>query len=237
MKKRKSPCLIVLHRLIMPMFLLFFFSGGLFATAHNNASNPSKANYSILETTKNFDFVVKGTVRDANGPLQGATVSEKGTSKQTLTNAAGQYTLSTSGPNATLVVSFVGYTSSEVKVSGKAVIDVTLQSSDGKLSDVVVTALGITRAKKSLGYSVGEIKGEDMNKVVQTNLVNSMAGKVAGVNISSTGGAATASVSVVIRGIRSLNTDNQPLFVVDGVPVKNSLNNISSNTGNDNTID
>ena len=237
MKKRKSPYLIVLHRLIMPMFLLFFFSGGLFATAHNNASNPSKKIYSILESTKNFDFIVKGTVRDANGPLQGATVSEKGTAKQTVTNAAGQYTLSTSGPNATLVFSFVGYAPIEVNVSGKAVVDATLQGADGKLSDVVVTALGITRAKKSLGYSVGEIKGEDMNKVVQTNLVNSMAGKVAGVNISSTGGAATASVSVVIRGIRSLNTDNQPLFVVDGVPVKNSLNNVSTNTGSDNTID
>jgi TonB-linked SusC/RagA family outer membrane protein len=235
--KKRSPYLILLHRLIMPMYLLFFFSGGLYATTHISANHPSKVAYAKLALSKTFDFVVKGTVRDANGPLQGATITEKGASKQTITNAAGQYSLNTSGPNVTLVISFVGYNSTEVKVGGKSEVNIILTPLAGQLSDVVVTALGITRAKKSLGYSVGEIKGEDMNKVSQTNLLNSMAGKVSGVSINSTGGAPTSSVSVVIRGIRSLNTDNQPLFVVDGVPVKNSLNNVSSNTGGDNTID
>ena len=199
--------------------------------------NSSSFNLPNYFSTKSFDVVVKGIVRDGNGPLQGATVSEKGSSKQTTTNAAGQFSLNVSNSNATLIVSFVGYNSVEVKVAGKSELNIVLQSSTAQLSDIVVTALGITRAKKSLGYSVGEIKGDDMNKVVQTNVLNSMAGKVSGVNISATGTTPTSSVSVVIRGIRSLNSDNQPLFVIDGVPVKNSMNNVGTNMGNKNDID
>ena len=243
--KKRCTSLNFVQRLKVPLYLMFFFSGGLSAREITAVSHNFKEEVNVHfemadatnESATNFDFVVKGTVRDANGPLQGATITEKGTSRQATTNAAGQYSINASGPKAVLVISYVGYTSTEVNVAGQTEVSITLQPAAGQLSDVVVTALGITRAKKSLGYSVGEIKGDDMNKVAQTNLLNSMAGKVSGVNISSTGGAPTASVSVVIRGIRSLNTDNQPLFVIDGVPVKNSLNNVSTNTGSDNSID
>ena len=184
------------------------------------------------------DFVVRGKVSDNSGPLVGVTVSEKDNTRATTTNSLGNFELSVSKPDAILVFSFVGYKSYEQPVNSQHDINVTLQTGTSQeLSGVVVTALGITRAKKSLGYSVGEIKGDDVNRVSQTNVLNGMAGKVSGVNISATGSTPTSSVSVVIRGIRSLNNDNQPLFVIDGVPVKNSLSNVGTNNGSDNDVD
>ncbi|HEV2479024.1 MAG TPA: SusC/RagA family TonB-linked outer membrane protein, partial [Puia sp.] len=106
-----------------------------------------------------------------------------------------------------------------------------------QMSGVVVTALGITRDKRSLGYDVGLVSGEDMNRVPEDNMLTSMSGKVSGVTVTTTGSSPTSSVSVVIRGIRSLNNDNQPLFVVDGVPMQNSMNNIGLNNGSGNDVD
>lgn len=184
------------------------------------------------------DTTVKGKVSDKSGPMAGVTVTEKGTSRITTTDESGYFNLAVSDPNAILVFSYVGYISAEIRLNGRRELNVNMQTGSAQeLSGVVVTALGITRAKRSLGYSVGEIKGEDMNRVSQTNALNSMAGKVSGVTISSTGSSPTSSVSVVIRGVRSLNSDNQPLFVIDGVPVKNSLSNIGTNMGSDNDVD
>ena len=181
---------------------------------------------------------VKGKVSDNNGPMPGVTVSEKGKSKATTTDAQGNFELDVSSPKAILVFSYIGYRTIEVPVNGQTMITINLEAGKSQdLSGVVVTALGITRTKRSLGYSVGEIKGDDVNKVAQTNVLNGMAGKVSGVTISATGSSPTSSVSMVIRGIRSLNSDNQPLFVIDGVPVKNSLSNVGTNKGNNNDVD
>ena len=175
---------------------------------------------------------------DSLGPLQGVTITEKGKSKASISDENGFFEIHVSGPNAILVFSFVGYQTEELALEGKSTVTIILKHTDFKeLGEVVVTALGIPRSRRSLGYSVGEIKGADMNRVTQTNVLNSMAAKVSGVNVNSTGGSPTASVSVIIRGIHSLNSDNQPLFVIDGAPVKNSMNNISTNMGNDNDID
>jgi len=179
---------------------------------------------------------IKGKVVSSGTVLQGVTVSEKGTANSTLTDARGNFSLQVKNLDATLVFSSIGYLTLEVALKGRSDLSIELQPESKELEGVVVTALGITRDKKSLGYSVGQIKGEDMNRVSQTNVLNSMAGKVAGVTISSTGSAATSSVSMVIRGIRSLNNDNQPLFVIDGVPVQNTMNNITS-IGNGNDVD
>ncbi|MFI5154151.1 MAG: SusC/RagA family TonB-linked outer membrane protein [Chitinophagales bacterium] len=185
-----------------------------------------------------IEFLVRGSVSDSNGPLEGVSVSEKGKTKGSRSDADGNFEILVSGPDAILVFSFVGYETLEFSISGKAILNITMQAGKSQeLSEVIITALGLSRAKKSLGYSVGEIKGEDMNRVTQTNVLSGMAAKVSGVNVSSTGGSPTASVSVIIRGIHSLNSDNQPLFVIDGAPVKNSMNNISTNMGNDNDID
>jgi TonB-linked SusC/RagA family outer membrane protein len=190
------------------------------------------------ETTVAATMVVKGKVMDASGPLAGVTILERGSATVAATDAGGNFLINVSAANAILVFTHVGYTTIDVPVNGRSFISVTMEAGKAQdLSGVVVTALGLSRQKKSLGYSVGEISGEDMNRVNQSNVLNSMAGKVSGVTISSTGASPTSSVSMVIRGVRSLNGDNQPLFVVDGVPVKNSLNNIGTNNGNGNDVD
>ncbi|MEX6690924.1 SusC/RagA family TonB-linked outer membrane protein [Danxiaibacter flavus] len=181
---------------------------------------------------------IKGKVTDGNAPLPAVTVLEKGKKNATTTDGAGAFELHVSNPQAVLVFTYVGYDTLEIPVNGQTTINAAMQAGkNNNLSGVVVTALGITRAKKSLGYDVGQIKGDDMNRVAQTNALNSMAGKVSGVAVSATGASPTASVSVVIRGIRSLNSDNQPLFVIDGVPIKNTLSNIGVNNGSNNDVD
>lgn len=181
------------------------------------------------------DWEVRGRVSDNNGPLAGASVTEKGGQNVAITKEDGTYTLRVSSSNATLVFSMIGYETHEEPVLGKHTVNAVLTQSSTELTGVVVTALGLTREKKSLGYSVGEISGKDMNRVVQENVLNAMAGKVAGVTISQTGGVGS-SVSMVIRGATSLSSDNQPLFVVDGVPLVNTLNNVTE-VGADNRVD
>lgn len=180
-------------------------------------------------------FTVKGTVSGQGGPLPGVTIVEKGTSNGTTSSPSGNFQLSVSNSNAVLILRFLGYEPKEVNVSGKSIIHVILEASTEQLSNVVITALGIKRSERSLGYSVGTVSGQDINKANHTNFLTSLAGRVPGVSVSSTGGIGS-SVSMVIRGATSLTGDNQPLFVVDGVPVNNSLDNVSE-VGNRNDVD
>lgn len=180
-------------------------------------------------------ITVTGTVRDDNGPLAGVTVREQGTSQVSVSGTDGHFSLEAADARATLIFSFLGYQTLNIPLEGRTRLDVVLQSASQELSGVVVTALGIPREKRSLGYSVGEVGGEEMNRVAQENVLNAISGKVPGVTISQTGGTGS-SVSMVIRGATSLNSDNQPLFVVDGVPIANSLNNITQ-VGTDNRVD
>src|SRR5699024_5469257 len=106
--------------------------------------------------------------------------------------------------DAILVFSYVGYESQEVSVEGRSTINIVLQSSSQTLDEVVVTALGVSRERKSLGYAVDEVDGGALNEVVQENVLNSLSGRVSGVTINSTGGAGTSSVSMIIRGASSL---------------------------------
>ena len=194
---------------------------------------PSSFNHNNLHQPA--DVIIRGTVSDDNGALRGATVRENGTNNATTTKEDGTFSLRVSKPNAVLTISFVGYESMEIALEGRTTITAVLKPSSQELSNVVVTALGISREKKSLGYSIGEVAGKDINRVAQENVLNSLAGKVSGVTISQTGGAGS-SVSMVIRGANSLSSDNQPLFVVDGVPIANTLNNVSQ-VGADNRVD
>ncbi len=179
---------------------------------------------------------VSGVVKASSGEvLPGATIVVKGTTNGVVTNADGQYNITIPNAQSTLVISFVGMESQQIAVNGKSTVNVSLAATSIGMDEVVVTALGISRQKKSLGYAVAEVKGEDIQKVAQENVLNALAGKVAGVQISSTG-AAGSSVSMVIRGASSLTSDNQPLFVVDGVPMNNTLNNVSQ-IGGDNRAD
>ncbi len=181
---------------------------------------------------------VTGVVKDDTGvPLPGANVMVVGTSQGTITGGDGHYSIQVPGNDAVLRFSFVGMEPQEIVVGEKTVIDVTLRSQAIGMSEVVVTALGISRETKSLGYSVGEVKGDDLQDVPHDNVLNGLAGRVSGVNISSTGSTPGSSVSVIIRGATSLAGDNQPLFVVDGVPVNNSLRGNSVEIGRRNVVD
>ena len=183
------------------------------------------------------DVTVNGkvTAADDGSALPGVNVYLKGTQTGTITDGEGNYTLAVSDENGTLVFSYIGYTTQEISIGGRTSIDVTLQPSLESLQEVVVTALGIKREEKSLGYSVGKVDGSALTRVAQENVLNGLSGKLPGVTISSTGGTGS-SVSMIIRGATSLVGDNQPLFVVDGVPIANSLNNITE-VGRDNKAD
>ncbi len=192
--------------------------------------------FSLLTVSLYAQVNVSGTVKsDAGELLPGVSIIVKGTNTGVVTNIDGNYSISAPNAQSVLLFSFVGMQPQEVAINGKSVIDVTLVTSSIGVDEVVVTALGISREKKSLGYSVGEVQGEDITRVAQENVLNSLAGKVSGVQISQTG-ATGSSVSMVIRGASSLTSDNQPLFVVDGVPMNNTLNNIST-IGNGNLAD
>lgn len=182
-------------------------------------------------------ITVSGTVKsslDGTG-LPGVNVLLKGGQEGTITDINGEYSIEVEDDNSVLIFSYVGYNAEEVIVSGRTIIDVEMVEDVTALQEVVVTALGIKREEKSLGYSVAKVDGKELTRVVNENVLNSMAGKVAGVTINSTGGTGS-SVSMIIRGATSLSTDNQPLFVVDGVPIANSVNNVGG-FGSDNRVD
>ncbi|MGZ8524405.1 MAG: carboxypeptidase-like regulatory domain-containing protein, partial [Chitinophagaceae bacterium] len=146
-----------------------------------------------------------GTITNSSGsPVPYATIEIKGTSSLTTADEGGNYSISVSGSNVILVVSSAGFTPREVNVGAASTYEVQLQEA-GSLSEVVVTALGIKREKKALGYSAQEIKGEDLVASRQTNVVNALRGKVAGVQINSGGGAPGQGSRIIIRGIKSLD--------------------------------
>jgi TonB-dependent SusC/RagA subfamily outer membrane receptor len=167
-------------------------------------------------------------------PLPGVTIILKGTTQGTSSDFDGNYSMNVP-TDGVLVFSYVGFKTTELAVSGRTTLNVAMETSAESLDEVVVTALGIKREEKSLGYSVENVAGEELSRVAQENVLNSLSGKVAGVTLNSTGGTGS-SVSMVIRGATSLSSDNQPLFVIDGVPVANSLNNIGG-FGGDNRVD
>tara|TARA_A100000164_G_scaffold164680_1_gene146111 strand:+ start:220 stop:3288 length:3069 start_codon:yes stop_codon:yes gene_type:complete len=160
---------------------------------------------------------ISGTVSDENGvPLPGATVVVEGTSVGVSTDFDGNYSIDASQGDV-LVFSYVGYQSQSVSVGASSTVDVSLEP-DSLLDEVVVTALGLTRAKKSLGYSVSEISSEQVNTIKDHNLANALVGKVAGINITQSGTIGSGS-RIVIRGNNSLTGQNQALVVVDGIPI------------------
>ena len=163
---------------------------------------------------------VTGVVEDAEGPVIGASVIEKGTGNGTLTDLDGNFTLMVS-PGATLKISFVGNEPVEVKAT-EAPMKITLEQSSQMLSEVVVTALGIKRDRKALGYGLDEVKGDAFEKAKETNVINSMAGRVAGLVVSQTAGGPSGSTRVILRGSTEMTGNNQPLYVVDGVPLDNT---------------
>lgn len=163
---------------------------------------------------------ITGVVSDAEGPIIGASVVEKGTSNGTITDLDGRFSLDVK-PGTILVISYVGYASQEVKAT-TGTMKITLKEDNQMLDEVVVTALGIKRERKALGYGVAEVKGESLTKAKETNVINSMAGRVPGLVVSQTASGPSGSTRVILRGSTEMTGNNQPLYVIDGVPLDNT---------------
>ena len=167
---------------------------------------------------------VSGKVTDTGGTgMPGVNVIVKGTSVGTTTDADGNYSITVAPEATTLVFSFIGYTTQEVEIGNRSTINVTISEDTRQLDEVVVTALGVERDVKSLQYSMTTVSGEQFQEARTNNLANQLAGRVAGVNVSQTAGGPAGSSRVIIRGNKSLLGNNQPLYVVDGIPMDNSL--------------
>ncbi len=166
---------------------------------------------------------VGGTVLDENGePVIGATVSVKGTNLVTITDIDGRFELKV--PNGSILsVSYLGYTTAEVPATGEN-LTISLKPDERQLAEVVVTALGIRRSEKALSYNVQQVNSEQLTTVKSANFMNSLAGKVAGVNINASSAGVGGATRVVMRGPKSINQSNQALYVVDGVPINNRNN-------------
>ena len=161
---------------------------------------------------------------DGSG-IPGANVLLKGTTTGSVTDVDGNYSLSIPSGAGTLVVSFIGYTTQEIEIGSRSVIDVALNDDVQQLSEVVVTAFGMEKEKKALGYSVEEVGSKELVKTQTRSAMQAIQGKVAGVQITNASGAPGSTTNVVLRGTSSLTGGNQALFIVDGVPVNNSNNN------------
>ena len=165
---------------------------------------------------------VKGKVTDAatNESLPGVTVTVKGTTTAVSTDANGGYSI-TASTGATLTFGFIGYKTKEVPVT-IAIINVKLEQSTEQLQNVVVTALGVKKEDRAIGYSVSTVKGASLTEVRQNSFVNELEGRVAGVNVSGVATGPNGSTNVIIRGLTSLTGNNQPLYILNGTPLVNN---------------
>jgi len=204
----------------------------------------SETQFVLLEQKSLVD-VIKGKIISGTDklPLIGATVYIKGTKTGASTDANGLFSLTVpdalKGQLVTLTIASVGYTSQEKVITNFAApVNVTLEESSAKLNEVVVTALGIKRETKSLGYSLTEVKGSEFTQARENNVANALTGKVAGVNASGLSTGPGGSSRVVIRGNGSFNGNNQPLYVVNGMPIDNSVpGGAASTNGGANNVD
>jgi TonB-linked SusC/RagA family outer membrane protein len=168
---------------------------------------------------------IVGQITGSDGaPIPFATVQIKGTTKGTTADQSGNFKIMVDGADAVLQVRSVGYTAKEVLVGTNNTLNVSLAQDNTNLQEVVVTGLGIKREKKALGYAVQDVKGDDLTKASQGDALRAMSGKVAGMQVIGSGGTPGAATFVKLRGTNSLTGNNQPLFVIDGIPIDNSQN-------------
>lgn len=201
--KQLKLALCMLGAILMPLPVMATVSGGL----------------EVGITSDPIEITVRGNISDASGPLIGVSVKVVGTTNGTITDLDGNFMLKCNVSDE-LEVSYVGYKTLRMKAQSN--LKIKLEEDATELGEVVVTALGIKRERKALGYGLSEVKGEELTKAKETNVVNSLAGKVAGLVVSNTAGGASGSTRVMLRGTTEMTGNNQPLYVVDGVPLDNS---------------
>lgn len=209
---------------IMKTQLFIFFCFLFLISFQTGFSLNSAEEVSSLSIDNPFELSidVSGVVTDVDGtPLIGVNVLVKGTSKGTSTDFDGRYDISGIEEDDVLVFSYVGYQTQEINVEGRTQVDVVLTSDSELLEEIVVTALGVERKAKSLTYSTQVLKGEDLTVVKDANMINSLVGKISGMQINRSSSGVGGSVNITLRGMKSLR-NNQPLYVVDGLPIVNT---------------
>ena len=206
----------VLH---VKAFLLFFL---LFSSVSAVKADEAKGTAGKNRVSSFADTVITGTVSSPQGePLMGVNVTVKGSKVGYITDANGTYYIK-AGESSTLIFSYVGYNTQSIEVKGQRAINVTLTTNtQSSLDDVVVTALGVSKVKRGLGYAVQEVKGREFTEGRMNNVASALTGKIAGVDATQANSGAGGSSRVVIRGNTSLNGNQQPLYVVDGMPIDN----------------
>ncbi|MDR1680557.1 MAG: SusC/RagA family TonB-linked outer membrane protein [Prevotellaceae bacterium] len=185
----------------------------------------------VLPILSSAQTTITGTVTDKSGsPLAGASVVVQGTNKVTMADIDGQFSLSGMEPGQVVAVSYVGYISKEITIGAETAYRIVLDEVTATLDEVVVTALGIKRAEKALSYNVQRLNNEALTTVKDASFMNALAGKVAGVNISSSSAGPGSSVKIVMRGLKSIQKNNNAMYVIDGIPMFNT----SFGSGGDN---
>jgi TonB-linked SusC/RagA family outer membrane protein len=197
-----------------------------FSLLHVTAASgwANAANDAVSDHRNRNAITVTGKVTsESDGmPLPGVNVLVKGTSMGTTTDSDGQYTIQAENENSVLVFSFIGYVTQEVTVGSRTTVDVVLADDIKTLSEVVVTALGVTKEARKLGFAVTSVNGDQLNKARETNVAASLSGRVAGLNVKGTNGGPGGTVKVLLRGMPSMNSGGSPLFVINGVPMDNT---------------
>ena len=201
----------------------FALSVALVPTSANAVGNPvgSPDAATVQAVQQSGNHKVTGRVVDSAGePLIGATIMVEGSKDGVVTDIDGNYTIN-AAPKAKLVISYVGYTAQTILVGDKTTIDVTLKEVANTMNEVVVTALGIKRAEKALSYNVQSVGSNELTRNKDANFVNSLNGKVAGVSISKSASGIGGATRVIMRGAKSIEGDNNVLYVIDGIPIFN----------------
>lgn len=196
----------------------------------NAVANPNTGNPAIDISQQ--DTKITGTVEDEFGPVAGASVVIKGTTNGTMTDMDGHFTLEGVKKGDIIQISFIGFATQDIPYTGQTALNVKLEEDAQKLDEVVVTALGMKRDKKALGYAMQELKGDELLSSCEPNLANSLSGKVSGLQIVRSSNGVGGSSKIVLRGNNSLTGSNQPLIVVDGTPMDNFTGGVDDVWGN-----
>jgi hypothetical protein len=221
---RSGTLSVVLDKLLSPLAISFMATSDqilLFASPKQNALPLTPA---LLSTPPPSEHRVRGSVVDAETkePLPGVNIQIKSAQAGTITDNEGTYTLSVPTGNETLIFSYVGYTKQEIAIAQRDVIHVSLSADVRNLETVVVTALGIKRESKKLGYATATVNTEAISTNRTNNLGNNLQGKIAGVNVTASASGTAGTSKIRIRGQSSFKGDNSPLIIVNGIPVNNS---------------
>jgi TonB-linked SusC/RagA family outer membrane protein len=180
----------------------------------------------ILYTSLTYSQEVSGSVSDTRGPLPGASILVKGTTNSTQTNIDGKYTIKNIGPKAVLIFSYIGFKSQEVSAAGKSSISIVLNEDSAELNEVVVIGFG-KQSKRKITDNIASISSDQINQIPVANLQGSLVGKAAGVQITQINGKVEGGVKMRIRGISSISSSQEPLYVIDGMPLINDNESVS----------